>query len=174
MRVLARNLRRRRVLVRGEAHTGAAVARLGAAPLVSVSLLLWLELGDPLAFVKIQSSWGRSFAPLRPLGEAFGLVDYEGPPLDRLGFFLGVGMLPYLWQKLPKPLALYGTGSVLLPLATGTILSFGRFLSVSFPHFLCLAILLREKKVASVVLIVAFLVLQALVASGLIAWHFVG
>ena len=122
----------------------------------------------------MQAGWGRGFDLLRPNGEAFGLVEYEGPRLDRLSFFLGLGLVPFLWKTLPTPLALYGTGSVLMPLTTGTILSFGRFLSVSFPHFLCLAILLRGKGVASVVLLVLFLALQALLASGLVGWHFVG
>jgi hypothetical protein len=75
---------------------------------------------------------------------------------------------------LPAPLALYGTLSVLLPLSTGTALSFGRFLSVSFPHFLCLGALVGRRPIVAAGLVALFVVLQCLLAKGLVAWLFVG
>jgi hypothetical protein len=144
------------------------------AGVATFAVFLYFAISSPLGFVEIQRDWGREFALGRPLGEFFGLAGYQGPPLDRLGVLLGVGLLPFLWRRLPRPLALYGTVSVLLPLLSGSILSFGRFSSVSFPHFLCLAKLLERWKVASLVLLGAFAAFQTILSKGLIAWHFVG
>jgi hypothetical protein len=61
-----------------------------------------------------------------------------------------------------------------LSTSPGTALSFGRFLSVSFPHFLCLSKLFASWPVARAVLLASFIVLQCFLAKGLIGWHFVG
>jgi hypothetical protein len=63
---------------------------------------------------------------------------------------------------------------VVLPLATGSILSFGRFLSVSFPHFIALALVLEGRPRARGAALLVFASLQVLLARGLIAWRFVG
>jgi hypothetical protein len=63
---------------------------------------------------------------------------------------------------------------VLLPLSTGTILSFGRFLSLSFPHFLCMAKILDGRRIPTGVTLAGFLMLQCAVAKGLVGWYFVG
>ena len=54
------------------------------------------------------------------------------------------------------------------------MLSFGRFLSVSFPHFLVLSMLLEGWRLAGVTLLAAFIVIQCLLAKGLVGWYFVG
>lgn len=145
-----------------------------AAPLAGVAtfaVILWRSVDSPLGFVKIQSNWGRQFLSTSLFSQVF---HYLGPPMDVVSFVLGVGLLPFLWRYLPRSLALFGTGLVVLPILTGSILSFSRFLSVSFPHFLCLAKILENWKLASVVLLAAFVIAQALVCNGLINWHFVG
>jgi hypothetical protein len=83
-------------------------------------------------------------------------------------------LLPILWRRLPLSLAAYGTAAVVLPLLTGVLLSFGRFLSVSVPHFLALALFLQAMPLARGVLVTSMVLLQILLASGLIAWHLVG
>jgi hypothetical protein len=141
--------------------------------LATFSAILAAALGAPLGFIEIQRDWGREFSLA---GLIAGLSDPErlGAPLDRLALLLGLGLLPFLWKHLPRPLALYGTASALLPLLSGSTLSYGRFLSVSFPHFLCLAKVFEKWKLASAVLLAGFVFLQALVAKGLMAWSFVG
>jgi hypothetical protein len=130
--------------------------------------------GAPSAFLTVQSGWGRSYAPGN-LIEAFQSIrGYEGPPFDLLGLFFGVILLPILWRRLPLSLAAYGTAAVVLPLLTGVLLSFGRFMSVSVPHFLALALFLNAMPVARGILVASMVLLQILLASGLIAWHLVG
>jgi hypothetical protein len=142
--------------------------------MATFSLVLGIKIGSPLGFLGIQSHWAREFSPAHLLGEVLSPWSYKGPPLDYVAFILGVGLTPWLWRRLPPPLALYGTLSVLLPLSTGTMLSLGRFLSVSFPHFLCLAKLLEGRRVATGLVLAGFIVLQCLMARGLVGWYFVG
>jgi hypothetical protein len=151
---------------------GAAVAPL--AGLAVFALVLWTAIGAPLGFLSVQREWSRDFSASQLLREVFSPGAYEGPTFDWVAVVLGVGLVPFLWRYLPWPLALFGTLSVVLPLATGTMLSFGRFLSVSFPHFLCLAKLFERWRVATAVLVGSFVVLQSLVAMGLVSWYFVG
>jgi hypothetical protein len=130
--------------------------------------------GSPLGFVSIQSAWGRTSDRANVLRAFEDVLSYTGPPVDLLAVVLGVGLLPFLWRRMPRSLALYGTGAVLMPLATGSILSFGRFLSVSIPHFLCLASLLHGWPRTAGAVLLLFVGLQVLLAKGLVGWYFVG
>jgi len=131
--------------------------------------------GSASAFLTVQGKWGRSYEAggfLKAFRSVFG---YEGPPMDLLGLFLGLVTIPVMWKRLPLSLLLYGAGSVLMPLATGSILSLGRFMSVSLPHLLAISIFLQGRGMATRVgLFVTFLVLQSLLARGLMGWYFVG
>lgn len=144
------------------------------AGVLTFSAALWLSIGAPLGFLGIQSRWAREFSVSNLLGEVFSPLNYQGPPFDFLALLLGVALIPSLWRHLPRSLALFGTVSVVFPLLTGTMLSFGRFLSVSFPHFLCLAKVFEGWRFARVVLLGCFIVLQCLIAKGLVGWYFVG
>ncbi len=152
-------------------------AFLSAAPLsgyIVLSLVSFALADSGSAFLEIQTRWGRSASPLgvfHALGQAWG---YNGPPGDLLGLAFGIGLLPVVWRRLPTSLALYGTGFVLMPLLTGTILSYGRFMSVSIPHFLALAALLEGRRAVAAVVIAVFACLQTLAANGLIGWYLVG
>ncbi len=158
-------------------------------PLLGLALfggILWRSIGAPLGFLGVQKHWAREFSPLHLLGEAFRPWAYEGPPFDQAAFWLGLLLVPILWRRLPKGLALFGTASVLLPLSTGTMLSFGRFVSVSFPHFLALGSILQpsscghssaaslRRRWTPVVVLGTFVILQCLLARGLVGWLFVG
>lgn len=167
---------------RAEKRRHCPLSRLGAfaaiaSPLsgfVAMSIVSFQATGSAAAFLEIQSHWGRSH-------EAVGLFDalasafaYGGPPIDLLGLVFALCLLPFLWIWLPKSLALYGTAMVLMPLATGSLMSLGRFMSVSLPHFLILGKLLHGRVVVSGLVIAAFALIQILLAAGLLAWHFVG
>ena len=59
-----------------------------------------------------------------------------------------------------------------MPLATGSILSFSRSMSVSIPHILALALFLEGRGERTTILVLAiFLVLQSLLARGLMGWY---
>jgi Gpi18-like mannosyltransferase len=127
------------------------------------------------AFIEIQGRWGRSYLPWNVFVSLQSAIGYVGPRADLLGLALGLGALPLIWRKLPLSLAVYGTAMLLLPLSTGSLLSLGRFLSVSLPHFFALGMLLQRAPVALRAGAVATLAAaQVLVANGLIAWHLVG
>jgi len=148
-----------------------------AAPLVGLAVfaaILALSIGEPLGFVAIQSQWSREFSAGSLFAELLSPFEYAGPPFDLVALALAVALLPYLWRRLPAPLALYGTLSVVLPLATGTVLSFGRFLSVSFPHFLALGALVERRPLLLAIVVGFFVVLRCALAKGLVAWEFVG
>jgi hypothetical protein len=130
--------------------------------------------GSPLAFLTIQSSWGRSYAAGGIADAILGALAYEGPRFDLLGLLLGLGVLPVMWRRLPLPLAAYGTAMVLMPLLTGSILSIGRFMSVSVPHVLALALAFDRMRVARYALLAGMVVLQVVIASGVVAWQFMG
>jgi hypothetical protein len=130
--------------------------------------------GSPLGFLSVQSVWGRSTGFGGLLGSAGDFLAFKGPPFDLVAALLAVGLLPCLWRRLPFSLALYGTGVVLLPLSTGSLLSFGRFLSVSIPHFLCLASLLQGRPRLAWGVLFIFIALQVLLGKALLGWFFVG
>lgn len=163
----------------GEAERGRRLLPIAAAaaPLVGIAtfcVILAVSVDAPLGFLGIQKYWAREFSLSRLLAEVAAPGSYKGPPFDLLALLFGVGLVPLLWRHLPPALALFGTLSVLLPLSTGTALSFGRFISLSFPHFLALAALLDRWRVALLVLLAGFIVLQSLVAKGVMGWHFLG
>ena len=148
-----------------------------AAPLAGLGVfcaVLDASIGEPFGFLTIQSHWSREFSAASLAGEVLSPLEYAGPRFDLVALALAVALLPALWRRLPAPLALYGTLSVALPLATGTALSFGRFLSMSFPHFLVLGMLVGRRPFALAAVIALFVVLQCVLAKGLIGWQFVG
>jgi hypothetical protein len=131
--------------------------------------------GSPFSFLTVQGKWGRSYEAGGVLKAITSIFGYGGPPMDLLGLLVGLGCIPVLWKRLPPSLSLYGMAAVLMPLATGSILSFGRFMSVSIPHILALSMVLRDRGMTARLGVLAlFLVLQYLLARGLIGWYFVG
>ena len=157
----------------GESRSAPLLGRVAAA-LMPLSGFAVMAAHHSVAFVEIQGAWGRSYGPLNVLDALGAAVGYGGPPADMIGLALGIALLPMMWRRLPVSFALYGTGAVLLPLLTGSLLSFGRFLSVSIPHFLCLSIWLEKRPRLRNVVIVAFVVFQVLLAKGLMGWYLVG
>lgn len=146
-------------------------------PLVALgSFLLWqeVELGTPFAFLDAQAFFGRSPGPgsaVRAIREVFS---GSALPLDAAAALFGLGALPWILCRLPPAVAAYAVLSVAVPLASGTVLSMGRFLSTSFPHFLALSALLSRRPAACAVYGAASLVLYLWCGSALISWKFVG
>ncbi len=143
--------------------------------LVVMGIVSHLVSGSPTSFLTVQRNWGRTFEAGGFIKAFLSIFSYEGPPMDLLGLLLGLGCIPLLWKRLPLSLSLYGVGAVLMPLATGSILSLARFMSVSIPHMLALAIFLQGRGNSTrVILLMTFLVLQSLLTRGLMGWYFVG
>ena len=145
-----------------------ALAFVPALGLSLFMLHLWSVVGDPLAFIKVQEDWGREPS----LSGLADLLSYSGPPLDVLGTLFALSMLPVLWLKLPRRLFYLAAALTAMPLATGSILSMGRFVSVSFPLFLGLASL--RSGICFWSLLFIFLSYQALIARAALEWRFIG
>jgi hypothetical protein len=142
--------------------------------MVSMAIVSAFVTDSPLGFISVQSVWGRS-SGLGGLVQSVGdFLSFRGPPFDFVAAVLALGLLPWLWRRLPCSLALYGTGIVLMPLSTGSLLSLGRFLSVSIPHFLCMAFLLQGRPRCVLVVLFSFIAGQILLGKGLMGWFFVG
>lgn len=151
-----------------------------AAPLAPVFgylgylFLVAFAVGSPGGAFEIQRNWGRAVGPggvFRAVGE---ILRCEGFRPDLVAAALGLGLLPVFFRRLPLPLALYGAGSVLLPLATGTTTSMGRFLSVAFPVYLALADVFRGRPRALGAVVLFLAALQVWFLRRLAAWEFVG
>ncbi|HLA76602.1 MAG TPA: mannosyltransferase family protein [Vicinamibacteria bacterium] len=112
--------------------------------------ILWAQVGDPMAFVKGQEGWGRSFTfPLRTLLDEYAHIDFSFPrdlgntdilmSLITSLLFLVLPLL--LLGRCDVSLILYSLLLVLMPLSTGRVLSMMRFEVVAFPAFFALALL---------------------------------
>jgi hypothetical protein len=107
--------------------------------------LLQHEVGDPLAFMKVMSNWGRVRSlPWVPLIDALGKLtpllperfDDAQEVLDALtaiGFLaIGVAMVR---ERYPIAMSVLVLGGVLMPLSTYVLASMGRYVLALFPAF---------------------------------------
>lgn len=140
------------------------------------AFLLWqeVELGTPFAFLQAQAVFGRSSSPgavVRAIREVFS---GSALPLDAAAVLFGLGALPWIVRRLPPTVAAYAVLTVAVPLASGTVLSMGRFLSVSFPHFFALSALLSRRPSACAAYFALAAVLYFWCGAALVGWRFVG
>ncbi|MHC5538016.1 mannosyltransferase family protein [Singulisphaera rosea] len=145
-------------------------------------LLLYVDSGDPLAFVRAHGSWGRSFAsPTQALWTALTNIDWSLPrdhvntvtAMDAVTAALFL-ILPFrLFRRYDAALPIYALVLMLMPLATGSLKSMLRLEVVSFPVFLTLAELGKNREVDRVIIFVSaiFLGLLNLRFSN---WYWVG
>jgi hypothetical protein len=120
---------------------------------------LWMRLGDPLAFIHAQGGWDRQIGT--PWDTIIGWFNgrmtlatgYHS--LTDLAFtLLGAVMLVLAWRWLRRSYALYFAAMMLVPLATGSLVSMPRFVLAMFPMYLVLAILGRRQAVHDSLLVV--------------------
>jgi Mannosyltransferase (PIG-V) len=154
-------------------------------------LLLWVQIGDPLAFVDAQGIWHRSFSPAGPLGGIWegvkAVVTGDVPPgagaqhahavniqgLVFLALFLVLTVVA--WRRFGAPYGLFAALSLAIPLSAPSerwpLLSLPRFGLVVFPFFLALAVLGGRPRVhAAIVGISALFLGVAVVQWALWQW----
>jgi hypothetical protein len=113
--------------------------------LVLFMLLLKHEVGDPFAFMKVMSNWGRERSwPWVPLIDAFRHLDPLLPDkfddaqevLDALTAiaFLAIGVA-MVRERYPVAMSVLVLGGVLVPLSTYVLASMGRYVLALFPAF---------------------------------------
>jgi hypothetical protein len=139
----------RRQLAPSEA--GRALAAVLAAPAALASFLAYLgwTLHDPFAWSRAQQAWGRSFRPdglLHALTH-FSRASAAQPWLYRDVAFFAVYVLLFTvaWRAgLPRAWILAGAMIVLVPLASGSFESDGRFGLLAVPVYWGLAVATRK------------------------------
>jgi hypothetical protein len=122
--------------------------------------------GDFWAPINFQAAWSRTLSsPWQTLLQPTGL----GPTLRLLQQLTALGtfgLLIYTFWKIPNlAYGLYVGLLILLPLLSGTLISFSRFVLVAFPLFISLGLLGKRPNVDRLLTII-FLMLQALLMAG--------
>lgn len=107
--------------------------------LISYFTYLWFAFGDPLAYFTVQSAWGRSFVL-----NADHFITASSAAVSNLGMdvlYLTVGLalsLLVLW-RVRVSYGLYCLAMIILPIATGTLMSIGRYVGVLFPIYIAVS-----------------------------------
>ncbi len=157
-----------------------AAAAMPALGLLLYAVFVWHLTGDPLAWVRGQAAWQRTYEPLtRVIAKQYTFVEHAG-----LSAYLTVGgydvlnMLAALFTLAALLPVAYRIGVAyaamilvitLPPIASGGWLSAGRFSSVLFPVFVWLADAIPERHRTA--WIVGFTAFQALNAALFYTWR---
>ncbi len=123
---------------------------LGLIPagLLTFMTILYLKVGDPLAFLHAHEAWDRRLTPLpvtlwKGLSEVNWSFPYNSINMMRLADLaagLGFLVLPFfMFRKYDKSLAIYALLGILMPFSSGHVASMTRFVLIIFPAFFVLA-----------------------------------
>lgn len=120
---------------------------LPAAALIGWFTYHWLAFGDFFAFLKTEAVWGRTIGGFE--AEHFSIQ--TTPAFIRLAIDGVISILALIlgalvWLRIRPSYGLFCLGVLLLPLATGTLMSMNRFALVAFPIFLVLSKLGRNER----------------------------
>lgn len=124
--------------------------------LAAVMGIDYWTLGDPLAFSKAHSAWGRSYmAPYTTLWNAIAAIDWSLPmgnfgntiwAMEVTSSLLFLALPLFLLRGYHKALPVYAMLLVVMPLSTGSTMSMLRCEAVVFPAFFVLAGLGRNRE----------------------------
>jgi len=174
------------VAVRADPDTSRSlVTRIAAAAMPGIGMLIysayiWQLTTDPLAWAKGHVAWGRSYQGLSILVteryawlENVGFYRYTSEASNDLLQLMGaVFVLVAAWpvaRRIGVACAVFILVNMLPPLAAGGLLSAGRFSSVLFPAFVCLASALPMRQRSA--WLTSFMALQALNAILFFTWR---
>jgi Gpi18-like mannosyltransferase len=140
-----------------------ALAWLLLIPLGAAAFLLHLHrlTGNAFAFAGVQGSWGRhAAAPWTPLVAFLQHPSVVGEPWNLIALNFAAALLilsAAVWWLIRRQWSLgaYTLLSLLLPLASGSLQSMGRYAAVVFPVFIAMAILGRRAAVDRAVVAVS-------------------
>ena len=164
---------------RGNVKALAAAAAPGLG-LVVYALFIWQLTGNPLAFATGQVAWGRTYQGLGTLVTHqysilanAGLSGYVGTPgydvLNAIGAVFAVATIWPVTRRLGPAYGLFMAINIFPALASGGLLSAGRFSSVLFPAFVWLATAVPAAQRAG--WIATFAALQAFNAALFYTWR---
>ncbi|MFO0958719.1 MAG: mannosyltransferase family protein [Isosphaeraceae bacterium] len=144
--------------------------------------LLYLKMGEPLAFLASHSLWSRqSMSPHQTLLKTFGQVDWALPrnmvntirAMDLLSVLPFLALPAFLIRKADPALPAFAWLMVLVPLTSGSVQSLMRCEAVIFPAFLVLAGWGRNRDVDRA-LVYGMGLFQGLLVLHFGNWFFVG
>jgi len=136
---------------------------------------LWLKTGNPLAFVDIQSAWGRDGGSFtkhfrRWVADPLLIADeWNVRWINNSALLLALAASVWLWRHGQRGLALLTFLTVLAPWSTGTLVSMGRYVSTCLPVFLALACWLSRPWLST-----SWLVLSTFALSIMSGWFALG
>ena len=150
-------------------------------PLAGWVLFNYIQTGDPLYFHSVYQSWDSTPLYLNASMNVLSMVSLFSLPLHYfehsfIDSFIAIAtlvMLVFSWKRLPSVLWWIGFILWLTPFISHNLMSFSRYQSVSFPLFLFLALLLRNKK-AYIPVAIIFSGLLILTSLYFINWYWVG
>ena len=144
--------------------------------------ILYVQVGDPLAFVEAHGAWGRSARlPHEAIWQTLARVDWSIPRdmMNTIDLMDALGAIPmlvlplFLYRKFDPALIIYGMLLILVPLASGSVKSMMRCEAISFPAFLALARFGRNRDVDRAITFGMALFL-GLLAIQFANWYWVG
>jgi len=159
---------------------GLAAAATCAVGTLIYSVFVWNLTGSPLTWAAGHAAWGRHYQGVAHLvTDRYDFIRHEGlyayavqSPYDLLNalgaIFVLASALP-VWRRFGVPFAVFIVINLLPPLATGGLMSAGRFSAVLFPAFMWLASVVKPAHRAG--WIAGFAALQAFNASLFYTWR---
>jgi hypothetical protein len=156
------------------------VAASAALGVVAYSWYVWSLTGDPLTWLKLHEAWGRRYTGLWFIvGARYAFVAEHGwqaymtqlhhDLLNALGALFVIAAAWPVSRRFGLAYGVFILINILPPLASGELLSAGRFSSVLFPAFLWLAAVVPQGSRPG--WIVAFAAIQALNAAMFYTWR---
>ena len=160
--------------------TGLATAAMCGVGAVIYSAFIWNLTGHPLTWAAGHAAWGRHYQGVAHLVtdrydtiRHAGLYEYavQSPYdlLNGLGTLFVLATVAPVWRALGLPFAVFIVINMLPALATGGLLSAGRFSTVLFPAFIWLASVVPPHHRAG--WLASFAALQALNAALFYTWR---
>ncbi len=159
---------------------GLLVASAAGIGVVLYSAYVWSMTGDPLTWLKLHAAWGRRYTGLwYVIGARYAFISEQGWHLymsnlhhDLLNALGVIFVLAAAWpvaRRFGLAYAVFILINILPPLASGELLSAGRFSAVLFPAFLWLAQVVPAESRAG--WIASFAAVQGLNAAMFYTWR---
>jgi hypothetical protein len=171
--------------VRRRGASSPAWAALIPAGLVAYMALNQARVEDPVFFSTVQYKW-HTFAS-NPLGNLLGNTagkiakfftldfhNFHSSQLDVLVMLAFAALLIAMWRdkSFPRELALWASLLWIMPLVTKDLMSFSRYMCVSFPAFFFLARL--ERRWVAITVLIAFAATYFVALAGIVGYRWVG
>lgn len=126
---------RKRGLLRG------SLASLALPPLGLLSYFsyIWIAFGDPLAYFKTQSTWGRGFVLNTEHFLTTSNTAVANLGMDVVYLIIGVALSVLVLWRVRVSYGIFCLAAVILPVVTGTLMGIGRYVGVLFPIYIAIS-----------------------------------